>query len=278
LCSVHAALALGIEVKASPLHGFGLFTTSIHEKRTRICSYSGTRLTYHAAIDAYGRSVNFSSVGKTRRRKPNSEYLFRVSTDEYIDATATTSCFARYINLAPLGIAPNVRINKIGHIVATRTIQVGEELIMAYNRGKPSHAAAKHGRRQCSAVVAAAARRCQHSLPSSLPRGQASTSIGTRDSRTAKRLRHSDTRASSYAARKFVCDIAAAVAASLESVDQSVTEIPPHIIAKGMPSTGTHDRDEAFLRAHKEVITEEKAERLRRKAAAVLAAFERKQV
>jgi hypothetical protein len=202
--------------------------------------------------------------------------LFRVSTDEYIDATATTSCFARYINLASFGISPNVKINKIGHIVAAKTIQVGEELVMAYNRGKPSFPAAKHGLRKCSPVVAAAARRCQKSLTSSHLRGQASTSNSTRDSRTAKRLRRSSTMTSSEAASKFAIDIAAAMAASLESINQSITPITPHSIATGMPSTGTHDRGEAFCRAHKKVVTDFRAKKLR-KVAAVLAAFEQQQ-
>jgi hypothetical protein len=140
--------------------------------------------------------------------------LFRLNKDKYIDATATTSCFARFINLASSGTG-NAKINSHGHIVATKNIQVGDEILMPYNRGKPSFVTAKRVRGKNSGAVAAAAQRSQQARLRSLASSQASNATTSRHNRAAKRVRHYDSRISSDAEAQLDRDIKVAMALSI---------------------------------------------------------------
>lgn len=137
--------------------------------------------------------------------------------NKYIDATATTSCFGRFINLAPSGSVTNVKINSHGHIAATKKSHVSEEILMPYNRGKPSFVAVKRGRGKNSGAVAAAAHRSQKSRLRSLACSEASNATTCRQIRAAKRVRHSQSRLSSLAEAQLARDIKAAMAASIRA-------------------------------------------------------------
>lgn len=110
-----------IEVRHSPIHGFGVFALRRIRKGTAIIEYLGERVS-HAAADA-------RYEGKAE--DDNHTFLFTVDSKTVIDGGVGGN-EARYINH---GCAPNCEsamTDKRIFIEAIRTIQKGEELAYDY--------------------------------------------------------------------------------------------------------------------------------------------------
>ena len=110
-----------IEVRHSPVHGYGVFALRRIRKGTTVIEYLGDRISHEEADARYD--------GK--HPQDNHTFLFTVDAKTVIDAGANGN-EARYINH---GCDPNCQSTTAGKrifIEAIRTIQPGEELAYDY--------------------------------------------------------------------------------------------------------------------------------------------------
>jgi uncharacterized protein len=109
------------EVRHSTVHGFGVFAARRIRKGTTVIEYLGDRVSHSQADARY----------EDKDPNDNHTFLFTVDAKTVIDAGVNGN-EARYINH---GCDPNCEsaaVNKRIFIVATRTIQPGEELAYDY--------------------------------------------------------------------------------------------------------------------------------------------------
>ena len=110
-----------IEVRHSPVHGYGVFALRRIRKGTTVIEYLGDRITHEEADERYG----------DKDTKDNHTFLFTVDSKTVIDAGRNGN-EARFINH---GCEPNCEsgiMAKRVFIEAIRTIQPGEELVYDY--------------------------------------------------------------------------------------------------------------------------------------------------
>ncbi len=110
-----------LEVRDSPLHGFGVFATRRIEKGTRVIEYLGERISHPEADRRYDH----------KDENDNHTFLFIVDARTVIDAGADGN-EARFVNH---GCEPNcesVIENRRVFIEAIRDIAAGEELTYDY--------------------------------------------------------------------------------------------------------------------------------------------------
>jgi len=110
-----------IEVRHSPVHGYGVFALRRIRKGTTVVEYLGDRITHEEADERYA----------DKDEKDNHTFLFTVSAKIVIDAGRNGN-EARFINH---GCEPNCEsgiLAKRVFIDAIRTIQPGEELVYDY--------------------------------------------------------------------------------------------------------------------------------------------------
>lgn len=110
-----------IEVRHSPIHGFGVFALRRIRKGTKIVEYLGERIS-HAAADARHED---------KREDDGHTFLFTVDSRTVIDGGAGGN-EARYINH---GCDPNCESaleRRRVYVEAIRTIEPGEELCYDY--------------------------------------------------------------------------------------------------------------------------------------------------
>jgi hypothetical protein len=114
-----------IEVRHSPIHGYGVFALRRIRKGTTVVEYLGDRITHEAADERYS----------DKSAKDNHTFLFTVDSKTVIDAGRNGN-EARFINH---GCDPNCEsgiMAKRVFIEASRTIQPGEELAYDYQIGR----------------------------------------------------------------------------------------------------------------------------------------------
>jgi hypothetical protein len=110
-----------IEVRHSPVHGYGVFALRRIRKGTTVIEYLGDRISHEEADERYG----------DKDAKDNHTFLFTVDSKTVIDAGRNGN-EARFINH---GCDPNCEsgiMTKRVFIEAIRTIQPGEELVYDY--------------------------------------------------------------------------------------------------------------------------------------------------
>jgi uncharacterized protein len=110
-----------IEVRHSPVHGYGVFALRRIRKGTTVIEYLGDRITHDEADERYA----------DKDAKDNHTFLFTVNSKIVIDAGRNGN-EARFINH---GCEPNCEsgiMTKRVFIDAIRTIQPGEELVYDY--------------------------------------------------------------------------------------------------------------------------------------------------
>jgi SET domain-containing protein len=110
-----------IEVRHSPVHGYGVFALRRIRKGTTVIEYLGDRITHEQADERY----------EDKDAKDNHTFLFTVDSKTVIDAGRNGN-EARFINH---GCDPNCEsgiMTKRVFIEAIRTIQPGEELVYDY--------------------------------------------------------------------------------------------------------------------------------------------------
>ena len=110
-----------IEVRHSPVHGYGVFALRRIRKGTTVIEYLGDRITHEQADERYA----------DKDEKDNHTFLFTVNSKIVIDAGRNGN-EARFINH---GCDPNCEsgiMTKRVFIDAIRTIQPGEELVYDY--------------------------------------------------------------------------------------------------------------------------------------------------
>jgi uncharacterized protein len=116
-----AAAAAPLEVRASPLHGMGVFATGRIAKGTRIIEYLGERVS-HAEAD---RRYEHKDAGD------NHTFLFIVDARTVIDAGMHGN-EARFVNHSCGPNCESVIEKRRVFIDALRTIEPGEELTYDY--------------------------------------------------------------------------------------------------------------------------------------------------
>ncbi len=110
-----------IEVRHSPVHGYGVFALRRIRKGTTVIEYLGDRITHAEADERYA----------DKDEKDNHTFLFTVDSRTVIDAGRNGN-EARFINH---GCEPNCEsgiLEKRVFIDAIRTIRAGEELVYDY--------------------------------------------------------------------------------------------------------------------------------------------------
>jgi SET domain-containing protein len=110
-----------IEVRHSPVHGYGVFALRRIRKGTTVIEYLGDRITHEEADERY----------EDKDAKDNHTFLFTVDSKTVIDAGRNGN-EARFINH---GCDPNCEsgiMTKRVFIEAVRTIRPGEELVYDY--------------------------------------------------------------------------------------------------------------------------------------------------
>jgi hypothetical protein len=110
-----------IEVRHSPVHGYGVFALRRIRKGTTVIEYLGDRITHAEADERYA----------DKDEKDNHTFLFTLNSKIVIDAGRNGN-EARFINH---GCEPNCEsgiLAKRVFIDAIRTIQPGEELVYDY--------------------------------------------------------------------------------------------------------------------------------------------------
>ncbi len=110
-----------IEVRHSPIHGYGVFALRRIRKGTKVIEYLGDRVTHEEADARY----------EGKDPKDNHTFLFTVDANTVIDGGANGND-ARYINH---GCDPNCQSRTVAKrifIEAIRTIRKGEELAYDY--------------------------------------------------------------------------------------------------------------------------------------------------
>jgi SET domain-containing protein len=110
-----------IEVRHSPIHGYGVFALRRIRKGTTVIEYLGDRVS-HAQADARYEDKD---------AKDNHTFLFTVDSKTVIDA-GTNGNEARFINHACDPNCESSVFEKRVFIEAIRTIQPGEELAYDY--------------------------------------------------------------------------------------------------------------------------------------------------
>lgn len=124
-CGPHTDQVLGLRVAKStiPLAGMGLFATRGFKKDEVICEYGGEKLT----VDQYDRRYGDDAMGS---------YGIQLDSKHIIDARKTSAGVARYAcDYHGSGRRPNAEYVTDGgkiHIVATRRIAAGEEILTDY--------------------------------------------------------------------------------------------------------------------------------------------------
>jgi uncharacterized protein len=114
-----------IEVRHSPIHGYGVFALRRIRKGTTVVEYLGDRLSHEEADTRY----------EDKLETDNHTFLFTVDKRLVIDA-ARNGNDARFINH---GCDPNCEstiVKRRVFIEAIRTIQPGEELAYDYSIGR----------------------------------------------------------------------------------------------------------------------------------------------
>jgi uncharacterized protein len=114
------------EVRASPIHGLGVFALRRIRKGTRIIAYLGERIT----PDEADRRYDDDSMAH------HHTFLFVVDDETVIDARVDGND-ARFINHACQPNCESVVTNGTIYIVATQTIQAGTELTYDYHLTRP---------------------------------------------------------------------------------------------------------------------------------------------
>jgi len=110
-----------IEVRHSPIHGYGVFALRRIRKGTTVIEYLGDRVSHEEADARY----------EGKNPKDNHTFLFTIDAKTVIDAGANGNV-ARYINH---GCDPNCQSTSAAKrifIEAIRTIRPGEELAYDY--------------------------------------------------------------------------------------------------------------------------------------------------
>src|SRR5271169_6207819 len=110
-----------IEVRHSPIHGYGVFALRRHRNGTRIVEYLGERIS-HDEADA--RYVHKGS-------QDNHTFLFTVDAKTVIDAGVNGN-EARYINHRCDPNCQSISVVRRIFVESIRTIQPGEELAYDY--------------------------------------------------------------------------------------------------------------------------------------------------
>ena len=114
-----------IEVRHSPVHGYGVFALRRIRKGTTVIEYLGDRISHEEADERYA----------DKDEKDNHTFLFTVNSKIVIDAGRNGN-EARFINH---GCEPNCEsgiLAKRVFIEAIRTIQPGDELCYDYQIGR----------------------------------------------------------------------------------------------------------------------------------------------
>lgn len=110
-----------IEVRHSPIHGYGVFALRRIRKGTRVVEYRGERISHDEADTRYA----------DKGSRDNHTFLFTVDAKTVIDAGVNGN-EARYINH---GCDPNCQSVSVARrifVESIRTIQPGEELAYDY--------------------------------------------------------------------------------------------------------------------------------------------------
>lgn len=119
-----------IEVRKSPIHGFGVFATRDIAAGTLLCTYDGELIS--------GDEAARRSAGRSRENPHAPIYIFELDADRFIDATDTgTENPARFINHScdeNCDAIFNALTQKI-EIRAQRDIRAGEEISIDYGFG-----------------------------------------------------------------------------------------------------------------------------------------------
>ncbi|KRH92883.1 histone H3 (Lys4) methyltransferase complex, subunit SET1, partial [Pseudoloma neurophilia] len=116
----------GLQVKASTIHGMGLFSQKFIKEGDHIIEYTGAII---GDTMADKLEEEYKSYGM------NDIYFFRLDEDKIIDATVLGNR-ARYINHS-CDPSAEARVHNEGiHIFALRDIQKEEEITIHYNMGK----------------------------------------------------------------------------------------------------------------------------------------------
>jgi len=110
-----------IEVRASPVHGLGVFAAQRIRKGTRVIEYLGERVSHAEADRRY----------EDKDANDNHTFLFIVDERTVIDAGVNGNA-ARFVNHACRPNCESVIENRRVFIDALRTIEPGEELTYDY--------------------------------------------------------------------------------------------------------------------------------------------------
>ena len=110
-----------IEVRHSPIHGYGVFALRRIRKGTTVIEYLGDRISHDEADTRY----------EDKAANDNHTFLFTVNSKIVIDAGVGGN-EARYINHACDPNCESTTVDKRVFIEAVRTIQEGEELAYDY--------------------------------------------------------------------------------------------------------------------------------------------------
>lgn len=111
-----------LQVRRSPVHGWGLFTTERIPARRRVIEYGGQRISASEVL---------------RRRLRPQLFIVRLDPNTFIDG-AIDGTGAECANQ---GCAPNLLARRRGarlYLVSTRPIDAGEELLWNYNLAGPA--------------------------------------------------------------------------------------------------------------------------------------------
>ncbi len=110
-----------IEVRHSPIHGYGVFALRRIRKGTTVVEYLGERISHKEADTRY----------EGKGSQDNHTFLFTVDARTVIDAGVNGN-EARYINHACRPNCQSVRESRRIFVESIRTIQPGEELAYDY--------------------------------------------------------------------------------------------------------------------------------------------------
>jgi uncharacterized protein len=113
-----------------PKAGKGLYTTHEIKKGEKVCEYEGEKLTWKECLK------------RNENQKGKGAYYFFINSRNCVDAQYTLDALARYANDAAgtvrvEGIRNNSKYDIIKgkpYIVATRNIQAGSEIFVAYGK------------------------------------------------------------------------------------------------------------------------------------------------
>ena len=112
-----------VEIRHSPIHGTGLFATRPIDQGEILCEYRGERITKE------------ESRRRTEAAEPGAS-VFTVSLDERTDIDGDVP--ANPAKFANHGCMPGALLRRVGaklHLVASRQINPGEEILFDYGFG-----------------------------------------------------------------------------------------------------------------------------------------------